>query len=287
MDAKNFGIFLKLLRETMTAEGFSNYEITACTTADPKKMEALPIPAMVKYLDNINIMTYDFADGNWGVNRTTQQTNLYKTAYTLFSIEESVNKMISLGVPVDKIVIGGALYSRGFSNTEGIAKPCNGGSTDKSWENGIVDYKALPLPGATEMYDEQSGAGYSHDPQKKIVNSYDTTKSMEEKAEYIKRLGLKGIILWEISGDSPKEERSLVKVIHDTYNGPPKIPLPNFPKEPPAVKPSPVKLPPPIKIPTPSPTPVLNDKCPYLNNKIKTVTITGQVSIEHIKFNTN
>ena len=358
-DAKNFGIFLKMMRDALNQNGMSHYEISACTTADPKKMDALPIKEMNMYLDTVNIMTYDFADGNWGLKKSTHQTNLYKTEYTEFSIQESVDKMISLGIPPGKIIVGVAYYSRGFSNTTGINQPASGGSTDKSWETGIVDYKQLPLPGAVEFYDEKAGGAYSYDSTKKVLNTYDSVKSVEEKCKYIMERNLKGVIVWEASGDVDiNSDRSLTKALYRGLSGlgthtPSPIQVPT-PLPVPKPIPVPVQVPTPLPVPKPIPVPVQlpvqlpvtgsppqwlypmfykkDDKvsfegkiykcinshtsldawsprvayslwslvsqkapdtvattpqkeCPYLNDKIKTVTILGEIQIENIKFN--
>ena len=375
-DAANFIEFMKLMKASLGQNGMGHYEISACTTADPKKMEALPIKEMVQYLDTINIMTYDFSDGAWGVATSSQQSNVYKTPYSSFSVEEAVNKMLSLGVPKNKIVIGAAYYSRGYSNTDGMGKSCSGGSPDMSWEKGIVDYKDLPQAGATEYYDEKAGAGYSYDPVNRVLNSYDTIRSVQEKCKYVLDNNLKGIIVWEASGDRPVSSgKSLTKAMYDSlYNGRSPTPVPQqptpvpqqptpvpqqptpVPQQPTPVPQQPTPIPPPAVLtpglqewkpsvlyrlhakvlhkssvyrcinahtstigwepsvvrslwepsftpqqptpvpqqPTPAPqqptpvpqqpTPVLNE-CPYLNNKIKSVTISGDIEISDIKFN--
>ncbi|KAJ3098590.1 hypothetical protein HDU96_011010 [Phlyctochytrium bullatum] len=56
-DPRNFGEFLKLLRETLNSNGFSSTEISACVVADPEKMQALPFAEMSIYLETINCMT--------------------------------------------------------------------------------------------------------------------------------------------------------------------------------------------------------------------------------------
>jgi len=38
----------------------------------------------------------------------------------------------------------------------------------------MCDYRSLPREGATEYFDPYARAGYSYDPVKKILNSYDT-----------------------------------------------------------------------------------------------------------------
>jgi chitinase len=234
---------------------------------------------------------------------SSHHSNVYKTKDTVFSVEEAVNKMLSLGVPREKIVIGAAYYSRGCNNTDGLGKPYNGKSTDMSWEAGIVDYKDLPKPGATEYYDEKAGAGYSYDPIKKILNSYDTIKSVQEKCKYVLDNNLKGIIVWEASGDRPVSSgKSLTKAMYDSlYNGKsistplpqPSTPLPqpSVPLPQPSVplpQPS-VPLPQPsVPLPQPSeplPQPSEPHKCPFINNKIKSMSINVDIDISNIKIN--
>jgi chitinase len=249
-DPENYADFLKLMREALNANGFGGYEMSMCTTAAPEKMDIMPIAAMVKYLDTINIMTYDHQDGAWGVNITGHNSNVYKTTYTQFAVEDSVKKLISLGVPSTKILIGAAYYSRGFSNTDGLGKSCSGGSTDKSWEAGIVDYKNLPLPGATEYYDEKAGAGYSYDPAKRILNSYDTVRSVQEKANFVIKNNLGGIIVWEASGDRPiSSGKSLTRAMSSILKpGKGTTPVP-------APKPVPIPKPPFVPVVPPAPIP--------------------------------
>jgi chitinase len=255
-DSQNFAEFLKLMRSKFNSNGMQHYEITAAITADPKKHAALPLAAMTQYLSSINLMTYDFGDGSWGETTTAHNTNVYPVAYTKFSVDEAVKSLKTYGVPSNKIVIGIAFYSRGFSNTGGVGQSCSGGSSDKSWDVGVVDYKDLPRPGAVEYYDDKAGAGYSYDPVKRLVNSYDTVRSIEEKCKYIWDNDLLGVIIWESSGDVPvTSPRSLTRA---TYNGlsrrPPGMPSP-APRPTPVPTPSPAPKPTPVPTPTPAPKP--------------------------------
>jgi chitinase len=119
---------------------------------------------------------------------------------------------LSLGVPASKLVIGGAAYSRAFANTEGLGKSSSGISPDKSWEDGVCDYKSLPREGAREYWDDEAKAAYSYDPIKKVLTSYDDHRSIAAKMQYIKDMGLQGLILWDASGDHPASSpRSLMK----------------------------------------------------------------------------
>ena len=208
-DADNFIELLKLLRSTFGP----SYYLSFCVSASPEKIK-MPVDRIHPLLDEIHIMTYDFHDGAWGEKVSGHHTNLKKSPYGIYSVEEAVACWSGYGVPSEKLFIGAALYSRGFANTDGIGKPCSGGSPDQSWEKGSVDYKALPLPGAKEMWDDQAHAAYSYDPVKRILNSYDDVRSVTEKCQYIHEKKLGGMLIWESSGDRPfNEERSIMRAI--------------------------------------------------------------------------
>ncbi|KAJ3292643.1 hypothetical protein HK104_005138 [Borealophlyctis nickersoniae] len=182
-DPANFAAFLALLRTRLDATDRRHFEISACVSGDPAKVPVLPLQAMVTYLDTINIMTYDFASSAWGPCPAGHHTNLLSTPYSPLSVDRAVSEYMARGVPPHKIVIGVAFFSRGFNATDGLGRPSNGLVPDRSWEDGVCDYKTLPRPGAVEMWDEQAQAGYSYDAEKKILNSYDTVRSVREKCK--------------------------------------------------------------------------------------------------------
>lgn len=144
-----------------------------------------------------------------------------------------------------------------FQNTDGIGKACSGGSPDKSWEDGVVDYKALPISGATEKWDDVSHAAYSYDPTRRVLNSYDNVQSVKEKCQFVHDNNLAGVIVWETSGDFPySNSKSLMKVLHDNLTdgkptdvtaSPPVIPTPPGGKFTPNTGG--------VVVPTPSPSP--------------------------------
>ena len=142
------------------------------------------------------MVTGSFASGAWS-STTSHQSNLYPSPYGPWSASGAAEAYISLGVPAHKIFIGAPFYSRGFANSGGLGTPGSGPSPDKSFEDGIVDYKSLPLPGAVEMYDGVAQASYSYDASRRVFNSYDNPRAVKAKCDYIKQKGLGGLIMWE------------------------------------------------------------------------------------------
>lgn len=229
-DGANFIEFLKLLRISLNAMGKSHYKIAAALTGAPEKMGVLPVEEMAIHLDEFHLMTYDYNSSSWGQTIAGHQTNLLKSDYCPYSIEESVDAYIKRGVPHNKIYIGAAFYSRGFANTDGLGKSSNGVVSDKSWEDGVVDYKALPVAGATEYWDDKCKATYSYDPVKRELNSYDSVESIKAKCEFVKERGLKGIIVWEASADHPyNHPRSLIRTMYENLILPDIAPKPSKP----------------------------------------------------------
>ena len=245
-DCDNFVIFLQQLRSAFNNNGMSNYTIASCTVAAPEKAK-FDIEKVHPLLDQLHIMTYDMHDGNWGETKAAFHTNPRKSSCGVYSCEEAADFYLAKGVPSTKLYIGGALYSRGFSNTDGPGKPASGGSPDKSWEDGLVDYKNLPLPGATEYLDPESKAAYSYDPVKRVFNNYDNVESIIEKARIIYEKNLGGIILWENSSDKPiNDPRSITTALKNTLtHGKPTALGP--------ITPQPTPQPPQPQQPTPQP----------------------------------
>jgi chitinase len=69
--------------------------------------------------------------------------------------------------PTDHILAG-----RSFANTRGPGAPFNGVGRG-SWEQGVLDYRTLPLPGSQVFHDDNISASWTFDPQRQEMVSFD------------------------------------------------------------------------------------------------------------------
>lgn len=181
----------------------------------------LRIAEMDRYLDFWNLMCYDFA-GSWD-STAGHMSNVFPSSSTPnstpFSADAAISAYISAGVKPNKIIFGLPLYGRAFENTQGPGAPFQGVG-EGSWENGVLDYKALPQPGSEEKNDHQLIASWSYSSSARKMVSYDTPAITQQKVDYIRGRGLGGAMWWELSGDHPvNHERSLINITVAKFGG--------------------------------------------------------------------
>ena len=163
------------------------------------------------YLDWYNLMTYDF-HGSWD-NKADHHTNLFSPpADTIFKgIKESFAGSVlylidSVGVSPKKIVPGAAFYGRGWkvidSTNYGLYQQ---GSVAKGIsESGFNDYKNLAYLkkiGYEYHWDNNAMAPWLFNPKDSTIWSFDDAESVALKTRFTIAHNLRGLMLWEISGD--------------------------------------------------------------------------------------
>jgi chitinase len=96
--------------------------------------------------------------------------------------------------------MGIPLYGRSFMNTDGPGTPFSGVGPG-SWEQGVYDYRTLPLQNSQVVTDKTVIASWSYDRQKREMISFDDEQVGVWKGTWISREGLRGSMFWELSGD--------------------------------------------------------------------------------------
>ncbi|KAK7432281.1 Chitinase 4 [Neonectria magnoliae] len=225
-EARNFVELLAAVRRELDAyaQTLSNprhhFEITVACPAGAQNYEKMDIRGMDRFLDFWNLMAYDYA-GSWD-RVSGHQANLYPSrtnpGSTPFSTSAALEFYTRSGVHPSKIVIGMPLYGRAFENTDGPGRPFQG-IGEGTWENGVHDYKKLPLEGAQEHCDDACSATYCYNPQQRKLVTYDTPHIARIKADYIRRHRLGGAMWWESSADK-EGDASLIGTVVNALGGP-------------------------------------------------------------------
>ena len=208
-DKYNFTTLMKNLREVLP----ENAMMTIAAGAGKYFIDGTEMEKVQEYLDYVQLMTYDMC---WG-ETTTHHTNLYASKDNKDCVESSVNLFNKAGVPLEKIVIGAAFYSRKWGN---VRSKEIGGFNQKTGNNagfgpGYTELREdyINKNGYVKYWDDTAKAPYLFNEQKECFISYDDEESIKLKCEYIKKSGIKGIMYWEHSCD-PK--RYLINTIKNS-----------------------------------------------------------------------
>ncbi|PLN76078.1 putative class V chitinase [Aspergillus taichungensis] len=203
-----------------------HFLLSVATATGPTRYKVLDLKAISQVADFINLMAYDYAlkEDSTAAHTANINPSLANPLSTPFNTEQAISAYIDAGLPPSQISLGIPLYGRSFGNTDGPGKPFSGvddtsGRGDGSWDLDVWDVKALPRPGAKVIVEQDIGAAYSYDPQRRVMISYDTQDTVRQKAEYIKRKGLGGAMWWEASGDREVGKGSLIATLVDSLGG--------------------------------------------------------------------
>ncbi len=210
-DKRNFTLLLKEIREQLNVQSENDnnthYLLTIATGADQNYINNTDLGEAQKYLDFINVMTYDFYHG-WHF-QTGHHANLADSEKELFNGNSgmaSIERHMKAGVPAEKLVMGIPFYGRMWEKVI----PGNNGLYQSAKSSGmIVAYheinKKLKTGKFEQFWDESANAPYLWNESDSIFISWETSKSIEIKSAYVKQKGLGGAMFWEYSLDDNQE----------------------------------------------------------------------------------
>ncbi len=237
-DKQNFTLLMKELRNALnTLE--RPQTLTFASAGWKPYYENIELKEVMKYVDYMNVMTYDQMSGNspftghhtplgWIKNEhlkdsvisdfyedMTRRSADFGVEYEPGSVERIVDYCITQGVSPNQIVIGAAFYGKawkGVSSTNNGLYQANKGAyaTDayreirKKYESNYA-YK--------KHWDSIAKAPYLFNAKDSIFITYDDTISVKLKTEYSIKHQLGGIMFWQL-GHDVKEKNSLLNAIY-------------------------------------------------------------------------
>ncbi|GAB6134803.1 glycosyl hydrolase family 18 protein [Thermococcus prieurii] len=222
-DGKNFVLLLKTIREVFnnaSKHDHKDYLVTVAAPADPVKAARINWTEASKYLDFIDIMTYDY-HGAWD-NVTGFLAPLYADPNAPykdpvvkweFNVNYTVHWYLKHVPDRTKLVIGLPFYGRSFANVpstnNGLYQPFKG-TPDGTWgpaseTYGVMDYWDIAdkiASGSCHLYwDNVTMEPYAYCPSSKVFITFDNPKSIGIKVDYMLKNRLGGVMVWEITAD--------------------------------------------------------------------------------------
>ncbi|KAA0706901.1 Acidic mammalian chitinase [Triplophysa tibetana] len=213
-DKQKFTLLCKELLEAYKAEGIatgrSRLLLSAAVSAGKKIIDnGYEIPEISKYLDFINVMTYDF-HGSWQ-RFTGHNSPLYNGSKdTEDNIYLNANFAMTYwrdqGAPVEKLRMGFATYGRTFSLTSAVndvGAPADGSASAGTYtrEAGFWSYYEICtfLKGATTQWINDQKVPYATKGNEWV--GFDNKMSYETKVQYLKDKKFGGAFVWALDLD--------------------------------------------------------------------------------------
>lgn len=228
-DGANYLLMLREVRDTLDALGRASGRrplLTIAVPAHPSQARGFDVSTAEEVLDFINIMTYDF-HGAWD---PVSDHNAPLFASGTGDPAQCVDASFRLyrdtyGFPAARINIGAAFYGRTYRNCTDIRMPHGGADTVNFPPEGTPHYHAITAVAGrcSRRWDDQAGVPYLVCDAWNSVVSYDDEESTALKAQYVVDNGIRGIIIWELTGDFfPDGSTPLLDTIHKVFTAAPR-----------------------------------------------------------------
>jgi len=220
-DKQDYSLLLKELRirfDRLEKELHRPLFVTVATGASQEFLDHTEMPKVVKYVDTVNLMAYDYYEPDSDAT-TGHHAPLYSNPADPkgVSADRSVEEYVKAGVPPGKIVLGVPFYGHTWqqvpATNHGLFQP------GKEAPHGFAPYgngpKDMLKNGFTRYWDTVAEAPYLYNAEKKIFVSYDDSESLELKCKYVLAHKLRGVMFWDYESDS---SGTLLNAVNDGLN---------------------------------------------------------------------
>ena len=208
MDTQNFNLVLRELRETLGTSKIISF-------ASSSSGKYVDWKTAIKYIDYVNVMTYDMGAAPNGHN-----SPLHKSSrFTHRSWDEAVDAHVKAGVPKNRQVMGVPFYGKAEKSpaegTKIFEYSVKYYEIPDILEKGQYKGKALARP-VTRQWDATAMVPFLVDAAGKNVLSYDDPESVAAKGAYVVANGHLGAMFWEYRCDTGDHALlgALVKAIY-------------------------------------------------------------------------
>ncbi|MCF0054683.1 glycoside hydrolase family 18 protein [Dyadobacter sp. CY356] len=203
-DKHNFTLMFEAIRKELDVFEKEDGQKKLLTTAVAGWAEFIPNSEMgkaQKYLDYVNLMTYDLFSGDTVVHHAgLYPTDRFKANR---STDNGVKAYLNAGVPASKIVVGLPFYGRAFTLGKDSKTVLGETSVSKEYIDGYTYIKdsLVNKKGYKEYRDTAAHAPYLYNEKTRVFIGYDDEESVAEKCKYVLDNKLAGVMFWEYNSD--------------------------------------------------------------------------------------
>jgi chitinase len=211
-DKENFTLLLQAVREALDdlarREDHPPYLLTIASGANDAYLAHTNLGEAQRYLDFINVMTYDFHHGlDYVAGHHSNLRRSRAAGASEISVVDAVQGHLQAGVPAAKLVVGVPFYGRQW---RGVPPQQHGLYQRGTTTGEIIAYrdiaeKYLGNPQFVVHWDAAAEAPYLHSAADQIIVTYDTPEALRRKVRYVREQGLAGLMFWEYSLDRQGE----------------------------------------------------------------------------------
>lgn len=202
-DAKNFNLVLAELRETIGTDKIISF-------ASSSSAKYVDWPTAIKYIDYVNVMTYDM-----GAAPKAHNSPLYRSAiFNQTSCDESIDKHLNAGIPLNRMNLGVPFYGKSEKNptVEIYDYEVKYNEMASILEQNYYAKRKRDVTGKNiRMWDNVAKVPYLVDESGKITLVYDDPESASCKGEYVVKKKLLGAMVWEYRHDDSNQ--SMLKAL--------------------------------------------------------------------------
>lgn len=206
-DRNNFTLLMEDLRKGLDEQTKQDGKprLLACALgASASLLDHIDCRAIGMIADQVNLMTYDM----YTPGVCCHHTALHSENPSFMCADEALQLYSGAGIPVEKIMLGCAMYGRVFECNRDLASPLF--SPSPSNGSKTITYRELcNLPNRTVCFDQQAKAAYT------LANNcfitHDSIESITCKRRYAHQQSLMGLMCWEYSSDA---DGCLLKAMH-------------------------------------------------------------------------
>lgn len=196
-DAPNYLALLHELRRQMDALR-PGLLLTVAVGPSPRMYEGTDMAAVGRIVDQVGLMTYDFA-GPWNDTTGFIAPLTAQPTYRGGTVAHCVESYLAAGVPAEKLIMGLPFYGYGWHQ---VLEADNGLSQEGEPIRGDRPYSYIEglVSHSTVYRDPDSQTPWIFDGD--VFWTYDDPLSIDRKAAYARDHDLGGLMIWELSGDN-------------------------------------------------------------------------------------